>query len=80
MNWGSNSRRIFMMIGDNLPHEVGYKYGGFTNMIDWRAEAENLKKRNIRTYAVQAGSGDKEINRFWQQVSSGSFSVDLHPQ
>ena len=80
MNWGSNSRRIFMMIGDNLPHEVGYKYGDFTNMIDWRAQVEILKKKNIRTYAVQAGSGRSEITHFWQQVSSGSFSVDLHPQ
>ena len=80
MGWGSNPRRIFMMIGDDLPHEVGYKYGDFTNMIDWRAQVEILKKKNIRTYAVQAGSGRSEITHFWQQVSSGSFSVDLHPQ
>ena len=41
--WTAGSQRVLVVIGDNEPHPVGYKYGGKTYYIDWKEECEFLK-------------------------------------
>ena len=41
--WTAGSQRVLVVIGDNEPHPVGYKYGGQTYYIDWKEECEFLK-------------------------------------
>lgn len=67
MGWGKNSRRLMVMVGDDLPHEVGYSYGGYTNDIDWKAELAALAQKKVRIYAVQAGGG--RDNGFWGRLA-----------
>lgn len=43
LSWTPGSKRSLVIIGDNIPHEPGYKYGDFTNDIDWRDECQTLK-------------------------------------
>ena len=42
LSWTPGSQRSLVIIGDAPPHEPGYKYGDFTNDIDWRVEAKGL--------------------------------------
>ena len=43
LKWTPGSQRVLVMIGDNEPHPVGYKYGGQTYYIDWKEECETLR-------------------------------------
>ena len=43
LKWTPGSQRVLVMIGDNEPHPVGYKYGGQTYYIDWKEECESLR-------------------------------------
>ena len=44
LSWTPGSQRVLVMIGDDKPHEVGYKYGGKTYNIDWKKECKSLKE------------------------------------
>jgi len=44
LTWTPGSKRILILIGDNLPHEPGYKCMGKTYDIDWRQECDELRK------------------------------------
>lgn len=44
LSWTPGSQRALILIGDNLPHEPGYSYGGKQYFIDWRVECEELRK------------------------------------
>ena len=73
MNWTKGSSRVLVMVGDSMPHEVGYTCNGYTNRIDWREELRALTADGVRIYAVQA-VGLSGSDAFWQalaQVSGG---------
>lgn len=72
LSWSPGSKRILIMIGDNLPHEPGYTYGGKTYHINWRDECAALKEMNVKVYGVQAGHGcntESEIKRFFEEMA-----------
>ena len=52
LKWTPGSQRVLVMIGDNEPHPVGYKYGGQTYYIDWKEECTSLREmvRNISLF------------------------------
>jgi hypothetical protein len=58
MNWSDDAKaRALVLVGDDVPHEKGYSYGGKTVNIDWRNQLKGLVNRyNVQIYAVQAGS------------------------
>ena len=66
MDWTDRSKRILVIIGDNDPHEPGYKCGSYTNTLDWRKALDALVKRQVRIYAVEA---DGSKRAFWQQLA-----------
>lgn len=76
ISW-SHDKRVLIMIGDAIPHEVGYRYKGFTTTQDWRREAAKLAE--IDTFFVQclnhAGSA-----KFWQGMAdyAGGTKLDLY--
>ena len=45
--WRKGSNRSVLFIADDLPHKVGYKYGGKIHTIDWRVEAKNAASKGI---------------------------------
>lgn len=71
MGWGSWSRRLMVMVGDNVPHPVGYSCNGYTNTIDWKDELGSLAKQQVKVYAVEAGRGhSSEVTRFWSKLAT----------
>jgi acyl carrier protein len=76
-NWKSD-RRALIMIGDEVPHAVGYRYGSHTNNIDWKKEIEALAAMDVKVYGVQA-LGRRSSNYFYEGISNltGGIKLDL---
>lgn len=76
-NWQSD-RRALIMIGDEVPHVVGYRYGSHTNNIDWRKETLALAAMDVKIYGVQA-LGRRSSNHFYDDISrmTGGIKLDL---
>lgn len=72
-------RNIFILLGDSIPHEVGYKYNGKVYNIDWREEARKCAEMNIPIYAVQALDNSRAAY-FYREVSeiTNGIKTDLH--
>jgi acyl carrier protein len=77
MSWKSD-RRAVVMIGDEVPHHVGYRYGSHTNHLDWKKETEALAAMDVKVYGVQA-LGRRSSNFFYDGISSttGGIKLDL---
>lgn len=77
LNWSSD-RRAFVMIGDEVPHQVGYSYGKIKNEHDWRKETESLAKLGVQIYGVQA-LGRRASTYFYDTISrmTGGIKLDL---
>lgn len=77
MSWKSD-RRAVVMIGDEVPHHVGYRYGSHTNNLDWKKETEALAAMDVKVYGVQA-LGRRSSNFFYDGISSmtGGIKLDL---
>lgn len=50
--WRADAKKVFMMIGDDLPHEPSYPQN--VKRINWREELKLLKQMGIPVYAVHA--------------------------
>jgi len=77
MGWGPHSRRLLVMVGDDLPHPPGYTCGDFTNTLDWAKEAASLAKQNVRVYAVQAGNNRDAKQTFWAPLAKMTRGAHL---
>ena len=77
-SWKKDSRKAFIVIGDEVPHHVGYKYGSITNNIDWRKEIATLSELGVIVYGVQA-LGRKHATDFYSTISriTGGIKLDL---
>jgi acyl carrier protein len=77
MSWKSD-RRALIMIGDEVPHHVGYRYGSHTNHIDWMKETKALADMDVKVYGVQA-LGRRSSNSFYENISriTGGIKLDL---
>jgi hypothetical protein len=67
LSWKAD-KRAFIVIGDEVPHQVGYRYGSHVNNIDWRKEATALREMDVQIYAVQA-LGRRSSNNFYETIS-----------
>lgn len=50
-NWSLNSRKIFVLIADDVPH--GPTYPQNTLRLDWKAEAQKLADLGVQVYTIQ---------------------------
>lgn len=50
-NWTLNSRKIFVLIADDVPH--GPSYPQNTLRLDWKAEAQKLADLGVQVYTIQ---------------------------
>ena len=75
-----SDKRALILIGDEVPHLVGYRYAGtgITNNLDWKVEAKSLSDIGVQIYGVQA-LGRRSSNFFYDQISSmtGGVKLDL---
>lgn len=69
MSWKAGAKKIFLLIGDAKPHEVGYRWREHTNMLDWRNEAHLLKEAGVNIYAVQC-LGYRDSTPFYEELAS----------
>ncbi|XP_063400227.1 uncharacterized protein LOC134684844 [Mytilus trossulus] len=69
LSWTPGSKRSLVLIGDDIPHEPGYKYGDFTNDIDWRNECTKLKDMGVKVYGVAVKAGICE-QKFYQELAT----------
>jgi len=53
-NWRESANKVFILIGDADPHEVGYNYSPFTVRRSWRDIVHDLIDKGIKIYPVQA--------------------------
>lgn len=76
-DWQSD-KRAMILIGDEVPHLVGYRYGGITNTLDWKQEARNLGSMGVQIYGVQA-LGRRGSTSFYTEISrlTGGVKLDL---
>ncbi|XP_071137009.1 uncharacterized protein [Mytilus edulis] len=69
LSWTPGSKRSLVMIGDDLPHEPGYKYGDFTNDINWRNECTKLKDMGVKVYGVAVKVNIPLKLKFYQELA-----------
>ncbi|XP_045166590.2 uncharacterized protein LOC123529987 [Mercenaria mercenaria] len=69
LSWTDGSKRILVMISDDVPHEPGYTYGGKTYYINWRDECAALKEMGVKVYGVQAGYGGTAATHFNDEMA-----------
>jgi len=53
-SWTEGENKVAILIGDCHPHQVGYKYGSFTNKLNWKEEVSKCMENGIKVYPVQA--------------------------
>ncbi len=77
-DWQSDTK-VFVLIADANPHEVGYRYGNYTVTQNWKVLAEKLKERGIKNYAVQCLSHRYQTS-FYTTLAriAGTPKLDLH--
>jgi von Willebrand factor type A domain-containing protein len=68
VNWRSEANKVFVLIADADPHEVGYRYGSFVVRDDWRDVAKDLVSRGIAIYPVQC-LGDRSRKDFYNTLA-----------
>lgn len=78
LKWREDAKKIFIMIGDADPHEVGYTYRGVRNSIDWRHEAQVLADMGVQVYGVHALHNYRHDSAsFYHTVSEATNGVYL---
>lgn len=64
--WTLNSRKILVMIGDDVAHEPNYQLNKLRT--DWRTEAASLSEKGIKVYTIQC-LGRGHATRFWEHLA-----------
>jgi len=74
VNWTEGSKRILIMIGDDVPHAPAHN----PKRLDWRNEVDNLTKAGVLVHAVQA-LGRRHATSFYAEMAkkSGGFHLNL---
>jgi len=68
LSWKSGKDKVIVMIGDDIPHPVGYRYGCYINKIDWMNEVGLLKEAQIKVYGVHAMSGVRKSSEYFYRA------------
>lgn len=72
LDWRSDAdSKVLVMVGDALPHRLGYTYGKHRNTLDWKVECQKLNDSGINVYAVQAMADVNSHNerKFWETMA-----------
>jgi len=74
--WSKDSKKIVVMIGDDLPHGKHEKQNEL--MLDWREQLQDLSKQDIKVYGIQAMKNNY-ATPFWKEISetTGGFHLRL---
>lgn len=64
MAWSPDSKRVLVMIGDEVPHPIAHTPG----KIDWRAEAKRLLDIGVVIHGVQA-LNNRHAESFYKTIS-----------
>lgn len=67
-DWQSEIR-LMMVIGDALPHKVGYTYGGTCYNWDWKFETQSLADLGVQIYGIQA-LPTRYSSSFYEEISA----------
>jgi hypothetical protein len=78
VNWTEGAKKVFVMIGDYLPHAVQSHRN--VGRIDWRKEAKELVKRGITIYSVQALGNRHAGDAFWKPLARETGGIHLELQ
>lgn len=68
MTWRSRHNKALVLIGDDVPHEIGYRYKGRRNDLDWENEAELLVEAGTQIIPVQA-LGRRHADSFYNVLA-----------
>lgn len=73
------SNRVFILIGDDVPHEVGYQYASYNVNNNWQQNAEILVASSITIYPIQC-LAHKWATYFYETLArvSKTPKLDLH--
>jgi hypothetical protein len=72
MQWTPDSRRLLIMIGDDVPHMLAHNPGH----IDWRAEAKALLDLGVVIHGVQA-LNNRYAESFYQTIAATTGGAHL---
>lgn len=74
LNWSKDSRKILVMIGDDVAHESNYSLNKLR--LDWRQEAVKLREMGVTIYAVQA-LARRHATSFWREIAQSTNGYHL---
>ena len=70
-------KRIAMLIGDEVPHEIGYRaYGKESCKHDWKEELRKCVTNGIQIYSIQA-LNNRHATKFYETVASMTNGIKL---
>lgn len=76
INWRPDAEKIMIMIGDASPHSPSYPQN--TMNLDWKEEAEELRKQGIKVFSVHALAHYRSSSRaFYKTVAEQTNGVYL---
>lgn len=69
LSWGAGRKKILLMIGDDVPHQVGEAQN--YKKLDWRNELKLLVEADIKVYGVHAMPGIRRHSQhFYAEMAS----------
>ena len=69
-DWQSD-KRMFVLIGDSGPHEIGYTYKRVSYNIDWKKETRRLYGNGVKVYTIQC-LDRRDYNYFYESVADNT--------
>lgn len=74
LNWNPLAKqKHLIVIGDSMPHGVGYAYGGLVNTVDWRTEARKLADGGVILHGIQYRYYSTDVKRsagFYKELAT----------
>lgn len=78
LNWQAGRAKVLVLIGDDVPHEPGYRYGRHHVTLNWRNEVKLLHESGIAVQGVHCMPGIRgHSRRFYQEVAKGGSYLTL---
>ncbi len=75
LNWKKNANKVFVLIGDDRPHEAGYSLN--ISKFDWNKEAKALyARKGVSIYPVQC-LGRSHATSFYEKLAEIGSGVKL---
>lgn len=78
LSWKSDEiEKYAILIGDALPHKVGYRYRNFTNNLDWKKELSTCIGNNIKVLPIQCLNRSYNSSFYDYLAKFGGFGIKL---